>query len=177
MADRFTAYCSTVHRVAVVGSGGAGKTTFARQLAERIDLPVVHLDRYYWKPGWIPPATNDWVALQVDLVASEGWVIDGNYGGTFDVRFVRADTVIVLALSRWRCVGRALRRLVANREHDLQADGCPERLSLPFLRWIWRYPRDSRPRLDAAIDRHRDHLRVIELTSPSKVKWFLNGLG
>jgi hypothetical protein len=42
---------------------------------------------------------------------------------------------------------------------------------------IWRYPLDSRPRLDAAIERHRGHLRVVELTSPRKVKEFLNDLG
>jgi adenylate kinase family enzyme len=42
----------SVERVAVVGPGGAGKSTFARALGARTGLPVVHLDQSYWKPGW-----------------------------------------------------------------------------------------------------------------------------
>jgi adenylate kinase family enzyme len=115
--------------------------------------------------------------LQANLVAGERWVIDDNYGGTFDIRFERADTVVVLALSRSRCLARALRRTIRNWGRTVQADDCPERVDLAFLRWIWRYPLDSRPRLDAALERHRGHLRVVELTSPRKVKEFLNDLG
>lgn len=140
-------------------------------------IPVVHLDRHHWKPGWTPTASKEWRALQANLVAGERWVIDGNYGGTFDIRFERADTVVVLALSRSRCLARALRRTIRNWGRAVQADDCPERVDLAFLRWIWRYPLDSRPRLDAAIERHRGHLRVVELTSPRKVKEFLNDLG
>jgi adenylate kinase family enzyme len=140
-------------------------------------IPVVHLDRHHWKPGWTPTASKEWTTLQANLVAGERWVIDGNYGGTFDIRFERADTVVVLALSRSRCLARALRRTIRNWGRAIQADDCPERVDLAFLRWIWRYPLDSRPRLDAAIERHRGHLRVVELTSPRKVKEFLNDLG
>lgn len=172
-----TAYFWVVRRVAVVGSGGAGKTTFARRLGERMGIPVVHLDRHYWKPGWTPTSSKEWRALQANLVAGERWVIDGNYGGTFDMRFERADTVVVLALSRSRCLAHVLRRTITNWGRAVQADDCPERVDPAFLRWIWRYPLDSRPRLDAALERHRGHLRVVELTSPGKVKEFLNDLG
>ena len=41
----------------MIGRSGAGKTTVALRLAEALDLPVVHLDRLYWGPGWaaMPP--------------------------------------------------------------------------------------------------------------------------
>ncbi len=44
---------------------------------------------------------------------------------------------------------------------------------MKFLKWIWHYQRDSRPRLDAALDQDRARLRVIELTSPTQVDKFL----
>lgn len=100
----------------------------------------------------------------------------GNYGSTFDVRMARADTVILLQPPRLVCLAGALRRAAANRGRDVQAAGCPERASLEFLRWIWRYPQHGRPRLDAAIDRHRDHLRVVELRSRRAARAFLDGL-
>jgi adenylate kinase family enzyme len=47
-------------RIMVIGSGGAGKSTFARELAELRGLPLVHLDLHYWGPRWTPPSEEDW---------------------------------------------------------------------------------------------------------------------
>jgi len=96
--------------VAVVGSGGAGKSTFARALGGVTGLPVVHLDEHYWRPGWVEPSKTEWSAIQTDLVSRDRWIMDGNYGGTFDVRFARADTVIVLSLPRAACLVGSTRR-------------------------------------------------------------------
>lgn len=161
-------------RVAVVGPGGAGKTTFAAELGRRTGLPVIHLDRHYWQPGWIERSAGTWRALQRELLTGDAWIADGNYGATFDVRFARADTVIVLAPPRLLCAVRALRRSLRHHGRAVQATGCPERLSPEFLRWVWRYPRDSRPRLDAALDAHRDGLQIVELNSREEVAAFLD---
>ena len=126
---------------------------------------MIHLDEHYWRPGWTEPPPDDWRSLQQQLTSGDRWVIDGTYGGTFDVRFAAADTVIVLAPPRLRCVLGALHRVLTNHGRPTQAPGCPERFDLAFLRWIWRYPNDSRPRLDRALARHGAQLRVVELRS------------
>ncbi|MEO8693492.1 MAG: DNA topology modulation protein FlaR [Acidimicrobiales bacterium] len=162
-----------MQRVAVVGPGGAGKTTFARELADRTGLPVIHLDEHFWKPGWEPTARGEWRSIQEDLLAADSWIADGNYGGTFDIRLARADTVIVFAISRARCVLRAARRSLRNRGRAVQAPGCPERLDREFLRWIWRYPKDSKPRLDTALDEHAQHAEVITFHTSRDVRKFL----
>ncbi len=72
---------------------------------------------------------------------------------------------------------RALLRVLQHHGRDVQAVGCPERLDLRFLRWVWRYPIDSRPRLKAALDHYRANLRVIELTSSTQVEAFLRDAG
>ena len=166
-----------MQRVAVVGPGGAGKSTFARELGRRLDLPVVHLDEHFWKPGWTPTPRAQWRARQAELFADGRWIADGNYGSTFDVRFERADTVIVLAPPKRVCVAGALRRSVGSHGRAIQAPGCRERIDLEFLGWIWRYRADSRPRLDAALDRHRECLRVVELRSRRQARAFLDSLG
>jgi adenylate kinase family enzyme len=165
-----------VKRVAVVGSGGAGKSTFAARLGQRTGIPVIHLDRLFWKPGWVETPREEWRQMQGEFLSGESWIADGNYGATLDVRLARADTVIVLSLPRWRCTLRALKRTLAHRGQDIQADGCPERVDLTFLRWVWRYPKDSRPRLDAALERHRDRLAVVELTSSAAMEAFIDQL-
>lgn len=164
-----------MQRVAVVGPGGAGKSTFARGLGERTGLPVIHLDRHFWKPGWEPSPTDEWISTQRCLVSADRWIADGNYGGTFDIRFRRADTVIVLAPPRRSCVAGVVRRWATNRGRPVQAPDCRERLTGEFLRWVWRWHEDSRPRLDRALDRH-PHLDVIELTSHRRANGFLQEL-
>lgn len=39
-------------RVVVVGTSGAGKSTFSAALAARLGCTHVELDRLYWGPGW-----------------------------------------------------------------------------------------------------------------------------
>lgn len=165
-----------MRRIAVVGPGGAGKSTFARELGRRLGIPVVHLDEHYWKPGWIPTPVPAWSAMQTELLEPDRWIADGNYGATFDIRFGLADTVIVLEPPRLACLAGALRRSLALRGQAIQAPGCPERVSLGFLRWIWRYPSDSRPRLDGALERHRARLRIVELRSRREAAAFLDRL-
>lgn len=159
-----------------MGSGGVGKSTFAEELGRRTRIPVIHLDEHFWKPGWVATPGQAWADLQVGLLSGDRWIADGNYGGTLDVRLSRADTVIVLTLPRWRCTLRALKRSLQHRGQDIQAKGCPERLDLEFLRWVWRYPTDSRPRLDLSLDRFRDRLKVIELASTRAAQSFLQDL-
>lgn len=165
-----------MRRVAVVGPSGAGKSTFARELGRRLDVPVVHLDAHYWQPGWTPTPRPAWRARQIELLSGESWIADGNYGATFDIRLERADTVVVLAPPRLVCLAGALRRSLGRHGQAVQAAGCPERVDLEFLRWIWRYPAASRPRLDAALERHRGRLRVVELRSRRQAAAFLASL-
>lgn len=162
--------------MAIVGPGGAGKSTFSDELGSRTGIPVVHLDQHFWRPHWVPTPREEWMDVQVELFSGESWIADGNYGGTLDVRLSRADTVIVLSLTRWRCTWSALRRSLQHRGEAIQAEGCPERVDLKFLRWVWRYPIDSRPRVDQAIDRFRGGLNVIELGSTSAAQAFLDEL-
>ena len=166
-----------MQRVAVVGSGGAGKTTFATELGKRTGIPVVHLDRIHWKPGWIEPPRDEWTKVVAEQAAGEKWVIEENHGGTFEIRFERADTVIVMALSKWRCTSRVLRRTLTHYGREVHADGCPERLDFKFVRWVWRSSRDSRPHLDGALARLNNRVRVIELRSPREVRRFLAEFG
>jgi adenylate kinase family enzyme len=144
-----------MQRVVVLGVGGAGKSTLARRLGEILSLPVHHLDRYFWQPGWRPLAPDAWLATLEDLVAGEHWIIDGNYRRTIPLRLARADTAVFLDPPRRVALRRILRRAVMYRRRPRpdMADGCPEPwLDLEFMGYIWRYHRDVRPETLALLD-------------------------
>src|SRR5689334_13067699 len=75
-----------VKRILVIGSGGAGKSTFASELGAILDLPVTHLDQVYWTPGWEKPSKDEWSSTIDQLVAQPEWILDGNFGGTLPQR-------------------------------------------------------------------------------------------
>lgn len=134
-------------RVAIIGSGGAGKSTLARELGLKTGLPVVHLDRLYWQAGWVPTPKNVWLERQHELLAQERWIIDGNYGSTMDLRLAVADTVIFLDTPRLRCLWRVFKRRLSfhNRTRPDMSAGNPERLTGEFLHFVWSYPSIHRP--------------------------------
>jgi len=47
-------------RILVIGSGGAGKSTVATRLGQLLDLEVNHLDKFYWRPGWVETPLEEW---------------------------------------------------------------------------------------------------------------------
>ncbi|MGC4805422.1 adenylate kinase [Micromonospora sp. DT233] len=164
-----------MRRILIVGSSGAGKSTLARQVARRLDLPVIHLDRHYWQPGWVAPDHDRWRATVAALAAGPAWVMDGNYGGSLDLRLPRAELLVVLDLPWPLCLARVVRRRWERRaagRPDLPPD-CPERLDLPFLRYVWRYPRQARPRVFAAVAAHAPELPVVRLRSRAQLRRWL----
>lgn len=159
-----------MQRVAVIGSGGAGKSALARQLGAITGLPLIHLDHHYWGPGWTPTPDGEWRDKVRALLAGDRWIADGNYGGTLDLRAARADTVVFVDLPRRVCLVRALRRL---RSPILQAPGCPQKADLEFLRWIWAFPHRTRPRLLAVLEPHRADTEIVMLRGGADVRAFL----
>ena len=92
-------------RVVVTGLAGSGKSTLAVALAAKTGLPVIHLDLYFWKPGWVAPSETEWREKQRVVLAGDAWIADGNYHETLDLRLERADTVVVLDMPWWLCSG------------------------------------------------------------------------
>lgn len=135
-----------MRRVLVIGCGGSGKTTLARQLAAKLGLPVVHLDKEFWRAGWVEPPAEEWEERVRRLAAADAWIMDGNYGGTMELRLQRADAVIFLDLATVNCLAPILSRYVRWRgktRPDLP-EGCPETIDLEFVRWVLSYRRTRR---------------------------------
>jgi adenylate kinase family enzyme len=168
-----------MRRVLVIGSGGAGKSTLARRLGERLGLPVIHLDACFWRPGWVETPKEEWRQKVEELCAREAWVMDGNFSATLEARLAACDTVVFLDLPRTVCVWRALKRLVMyrNKRRPDMAEGCGEKFSLKFLHWVWTFPSRTRPKVLERIGRVAVGKRVFRLRSSAEVERFLAEAG
>lgn len=160
-------------KIIVVGSGGAGKSTFAMRLGAILGIEVIHLDKLYWKPNWVKTHEDEWSRIIEDHLRRESWIMDGNFGGTRAMRLRACDTVIWLDIPRRVCMYRILKRAVVyrNRRRPDMAEGCHERLDWEFIKWVWNYPRRAKLRVVAEIESLEDKNVVILRSSRDASKF------
>jgi adenylate kinase family enzyme len=88
-------------KIVVKGTSGAGKSTFAAELARRLRLAYIELDALHHGPNWSEPTSEEFCARVRGAMAAApcGWVIDGNYDTKLGETVVDAvDTIIWLDL-------------------------------------------------------------------------------
>jgi adenylate kinase family enzyme len=153
-----------MRRVVILGPGASGKSTLAVRLGEILGLPLVELDKLFWRPGLIATPRDQWVILQEKLVEGDSWIMDGDLGpyDVLEVRLRAADTIIFLDFSLVRCAWRAVRR---SRE---RAD---------FWRWLLAYRREARPVLMEAIANHAAKAKLHVFPDPGALRRFVADLG
>lgn len=163
-----------MRRIAIIGCGGAGKSTLARNLGEITNLPVYHLDSLYWQSGWVETPADQWNQTMLDLVARDAWIIDGNYGSAMDIRFERADIVIYLDYFTLTCLWHVIKRRIKyhGRTRPDMTEGCPEKIDLEFIRWIISFRRKRRPGIIEKLHGLSD-TRIFLLQDPGTVANFL----
>jgi len=164
-------------KVLVIGSSGAGKSTFARRLSKATNLKLVHLDQLHWKPNWVEPAKDEWRKIVEDVLRDDEWIIDGNYSGTLALRLEKCDTVIFLDFPRTICTWRVIKRVFLYRKKSRpdMAEGCAEKFDWEFVKWTWNYPTRSKPNVEERLKRFGREKTIIRLKSNKDVEnFFIN---
>jgi adenylate kinase family enzyme len=167
-------------RIVVIGTSGAGKTTLARKIAERLGLPHIELDAINWQPGWRDLDRHDqpeFVRRVAEAIQAERWVADGNYGSVRDMLWRRATHLVWLDYERPVIMVRVIARSVyraalggelwagtGNREHwhDFIRPSHP-------IRWAWSTWRQRRRETEERLGRSEfAHLVVFRLRRPAE---------
>lgn len=168
-------------RIVVTGMAGAGKSTFSRMLSDKTGLPVIHLDRHSWRPGWVRVSVDELLEKQRTLLAAERWIVDSNDVDD-DLLIARADTLVILTTPWWLCAWRAFRRGLRRPPETQLPAGCEESL-LQRLRdeWgiVWRnwWSRNSVREGDLALaTRCGSYMRVHLLESRHDAAGFVERL-
>jgi adenylate kinase family enzyme len=166
-------------KISVIGSPGAGKSTFAAELGWITQLPVIHLDKEFWQPGWVEMPREEWRERVSALVEADNWIIDGTYDNSLDIRLPRADAVIFLDFPRYLCIWRICKRFITNfgRACFDMAEGCPEILDWSFLKWVWNYRRDHYPKIHEYLLKYFPHGSLFVLKNQAEVRRFIQDLG
>jgi adenylate kinase family enzyme len=177
---------AALERINVVGTSGSGKTTFARELARRLDLPYYEMDRLFWKPGWEASSDVELFGKVQDVTSGRRWVLDGNYTRTLPIKWKSVQLVVWLDPSLlktvWRVTVRTMRRALT-REELWPGTGNRESLAEAFLSrksiigWAMSTHAANRRKYSALMAAPEySHIEFVRLRSPAQAALFLERL-
>ncbi|KAA8998941.1 AAA family ATPase [Affinibrenneria salicis] len=167
-------------RIVILGNAGSGKSSLARQLGEKLALPVVHLDRLFWGPGWTKPVASEFRVRVSAAIKDSRWICEGNYHRrTFDLRLPTADLIIWLDAPRLICMKRVALRSLRNEPRPDLPDGCTEKIDaefVSFLRYVWRFDRYERPAIEAERRAKGLNVPVVHLRGKAQINEFVSAI-
>lgn len=123
-------------KINVVGTSGVGKSTLARRIARQLALPCIEMDRLYWLPQWQGMPDEAFFAKLAAATAAPGWVLDGNYNRSRQIKWRDVDLVVWLDYGFCRTLRQAVCRAAAraSRHQELWPVPATAKASVaPFL--------------------------------------------
>jgi adenylate kinase family enzyme len=163
-----------VKKIMIFGIPGSGKSTFASKLSKKLNIPVEHLDSYFFIENWVERDKQDFLQIQQKLVSQENWIIDGNAISSLEMRFAKADVALYFRFSRLLCLWRVLKRFLHKKQIG-KAVGCSSKISWKFLCYLWNFNTRVEPIL-LELQKKYPHVQVYERRSLKEVEAWTSSL-
>ncbi len=158
----------------VIGCPGSGKSTFSRALRDATGLPLCYLDMLYWHSDRTTVSKYEFRAKLADVIASDAWIIDGNYGSTMEMRMQACDTVVFLDYPTEVCMAGIEARRGKPRE-DMPWVEEPGDVDEDFAAFVRAYNCESRPKVMALLEKYADR-EIFRFSSRETADAFLESL-
>lgn len=155
-------------KIIILGCPGSGKSTFARALAARTGLPLVHLDNVWWRADGTHIPREEFDRTLSELLRGEQWIMDGDYSRTYEVRIRACDTIIFLDYPEAVCMD-GIRARVGQPRPDMpwtESALDPELVAL-----VQNYARDDRPALLSLLQKYPEKQALIFTSRQETDRW------
>lgn len=172
--------------IVIIGSTSSGKSTLAKQLADRFGYSFIDLDALHWEPNWTEAPLEVFRERVETAIQAPAWVVAGNYHVVRDIIWPQAEVIIWLDYSLPRIFWQLTRRTFTRWwKHELLWGTNYENLITHFKLWseeslyhwlfktYWRRKHEYPETL--ALPEHQ-HLKVIRFESPRETDEWLKQL-
>ena len=160
----------------MIGCPGSGKSTFARSLHEKTQLPLVYLDMLFWNADRSTVTREVFDQRLKEAMDSERWIIDGNYSRTMEQRLAACDTVFFLDYSPEVCLESIRNRRGQARPDMPWIEREDDADYGEFLAFVSNFTTDRRPQILRLLEKYPDKT-VHHFTSREDAQHYLNEIG
>lgn len=160
-----------MEKILVIGSPGAGKSTFARKMRDETGIPLYYLDLLWHRPDRTNVAREEFDTRLAQILEKDRWIIDGNYLRTLKMRMRACDTVFLLDYPMEVCLAGAEERIGKKREDLLWIE---TEFDEEFRQWILDFPKEQLPVIYEMTEQYRNEKKIIVFRSREEAEDFLN---
>lgn len=149
-------------KIIVIGSPGAGKSTFSRKLRDLTGLPLYYLDMLWHKADKTNIAREEFDRKLNDIIVREKWIIDGNYQRTLEMRLKSCDTVFLLDFPLEVCIEGVKSRIGKKREDMPWVE---DEFDEEFKQWIIDFHKNQLPVIYELLKKYQSGKEIIVFKS------------
>ena len=162
-----------MRKIIVIGSPGAGKSTFARKLCDETGLPLHYLDAIWHRSDKTNITRDEFDSKLADILKTDEWIVDGNYGRTLEMRLKACDTVFLLDYPSDVCLCGARERVRQKRD---EMPWFKEDVDEEFRQRIENFPSTQLPKIYQLLEQNKDGKQIYVLHSRADADAFLRCL-
>ena len=157
-------------KILIIGSPGAGKSTFARKLSALSGLPLVHLDLLWHNADRTCVPIEVFDARLDEVLKRKQWIIDGNYTRTMRKRLESCDTVFFLDYPLDVCLAGMESRIGKPRP---DMPWIEQEFDEEFRQYIIGFPRERVPMIYKMLEEYKESKRIIIMKSREDAESYL----
>ena len=146
------------NKIIVIGSPGAGKSTFARKLRDKTGLPLYCLDMIWHKPDKTNITREEFDIRLSEILEKDEWIIDGNYSRTLEMRMQKCDTVFLLDFPLDVCLNGVKSRIGKKREDMPWVE---TEFDEEFRQWIIDFPDTKLPYIYSLLEKFKERIEIV----------------
>lgn len=114
-------------KISIIGNCGSGKTTLARNISKKLNIPHVELDRFWFESGGHKikngevekeKEVRDYIKNKVEnFVVGDNWISDGFYSRVQPLIYEKADQLVFVDIPMFRRIFNHIKRSFFSNRH------------------------------------------------------------
>lgn len=162
-----------MNKVLIIGCPGSGKSTFARGLRDKTNLPLFYLDMLYHRADKTTIDDKEFDIKLSEILIKDQWIIDGNYSRTLETRIKECDTVFLFDIPIEDCISGVENR-IGNKREDMP--WIEEEFDSEFKRFIINFSNTQAPYTNELIEKYKNSIDLTVFKTRKEADEYLDNI-